>query len=542
MMKKSFSLLTAFVVAGNVLFAQDLEQGKKFFYYERYKSAKETLQKVVDGNPGNTEAVYWLGETLFRLKDSVGAQKLFQDALAKNSSDPFILAGAGHSDLKFAKLNDARQKFEAAITATKGRSIDVFNAVARANVEAKLGDADYAIEKLTAATNIKKFNSPETYVLMGDAYRKKGDGGQAIVSYKNALNLDARYAAATYKIGKIYQTQNNEEIFIPAFEDAITFDPGYKPAYYELFYHYYSKDMAKADQYLKGYEANADRDDELEYLKVDWTYIQGQYQAAKNRALELVAEMGDRVSPRMYRLAAFASDTLGQPAEAKQYIETFFTKADEDVQVIPTDYLLLAKSEHLLGNNEAALAAIIKGDHLETDETNKVRFINDGLALTKRYDLKSAEAYVLGAVYRFKPTPSNVDLYNYAVAYYQAEQFDSSYALFNEYKEKYPDEIYGYLWAARSSVKIGAEDYSDGIAAKEWYEFIDIVDSLGQADKQKDNLQWGLGILAQYEYNINKDIPKALEHFKRILEINPENAQVKQYVEVLEKIQQQQKG
>ena len=44
-MKRSFSLLAGVVLAGNLLFAQSVDQGKKFLYYERYQSAKETLRK-----------------------------------------------------------------------------------------------------------------------------------------------------------------------------------------------------------------------------------------------------------------------------------------------------------------------------------------------------------------------------------------------------------------------------------------------------------------------------------------------------------------
>ena len=52
MKKISFSLSAAIALlfAGN-LFAQSVEQGKKFLYYERYKSAKETLEKVLQAKP-----------------------------------------------------------------------------------------------------------------------------------------------------------------------------------------------------------------------------------------------------------------------------------------------------------------------------------------------------------------------------------------------------------------------------------------------------------------------------------------------------------
>ncbi len=97
-MKRSFILLVATVVTGgNILFAQSVEQGRKFFYYERWKSAQETFEKVLAANPNNIDAVYWLGQTLLELKDSVGAKNLYQKSLTQNGNAPLLLAGMGQS-------------------------------------------------------------------------------------------------------------------------------------------------------------------------------------------------------------------------------------------------------------------------------------------------------------------------------------------------------------------------------------------------------------------------------------------------------------
>ncbi len=149
MMKRSLSLLVAFVMGSTLLFAQKVEDGKKFLYYERYKSAKDALESVLSANPNNIEAVYWLGQTLLSQspKDSVGAKNLYQKLLQQNGSAPLVLAGIGQIELMEGKVNDARQRFEMAVNLTKGKDVDVLNAIARANINAKPGDANYAIEK-----------------------------------------------------------------------------------------------------------------------------------------------------------------------------------------------------------------------------------------------------------------------------------------------------------------------------------------------------------------------------------------------------------
>src|SRR5215212_9393800 len=220
-MKKISLSLVALALGISLSFAQNVEQGRKFFYYERYKSAKETFEKVLASNPNNIEAVYWLGQTLIESKDSAQAKALYQKALSSNGNAPLLLVGMGHVELLEGKTNDARQRFETAISLTKGKDISVLNAIGRANALAKNGDANYAIEKLTLATQVKGFNDPYTYLMLGDAYRKNIEGGGAVTAYNKAFTLDNKLAAAQYKIGKVYLTQNNKEYFLPAFEQAI---------------------------------------------------------------------------------------------------------------------------------------------------------------------------------------------------------------------------------------------------------------------------------------------------------------------------------
>ena len=271
--KMRLGLLVAGVVSlCNVAFAQSVDQGKKFLYYQRYKSAKDVFDKILASNPNNIEAIYWQGQGYLDQHDSAAAQDLYSKALQTNGNAPLLLAGMGNVELRLGKTTDARQHFETAISLSKGKDITVLNAVADANVDAHAGDAAYAIEKLTLATQIKNFNSAETWLLMGDAYRKLIDGGNAVTAYNKASTIDPKLAEAKYKIGKIYETQNNKEFFLQYFDDAITLDPMYAPAYYELFYYWYFRDVNKAAGYLDKYIANADPGPEVEYLKTDFLY------------------------------------------------------------------------------------------------------------------------------------------------------------------------------------------------------------------------------------------------------------------------------
>src|ERR1700694_1595489 len=104
MKKIRFSLLAvAVVMVSNVVSAQTVEQGRKFLYYQRYKSAKDALEKVVASNPNNIDGVYWLGQTLLQMKDSMGAEALYSKALQSNGNAPLLLVGMGHIELRKGK-------------------------------------------------------------------------------------------------------------------------------------------------------------------------------------------------------------------------------------------------------------------------------------------------------------------------------------------------------------------------------------------------------------------------------------------------------
>src|SRR4026209_2304683 len=181
---KIISLLSALLLCGNILSAQNLDDGKRFLYYERYNSAKDVFSKLVNSNPNNAEAVYWLGQAYIGQEDIAAAKALYLKSMSANPSSPLLLAGMGHIELLENKVNDAKNHFETAISLSKGKDANVLNAIGRANVDAKAGDAAYAIEKLKTATELNK-KSPEILVTLGDAYRKMTDGANAQISYQN---------------------------------------------------------------------------------------------------------------------------------------------------------------------------------------------------------------------------------------------------------------------------------------------------------------------------------------------------------------------
>ncbi len=539
MKKITFSLIAVAVSAGALL-AQSVDQGKKFLYYQRYKSAQDQFEKVLAANPNDIAAVYWLGQTYLDNKSLTGGQdmakSLYQKALGTNGSAPLLLAGVGHIELLEGKTNDARQRFETAISLSKAKDIDVLNAIGEANADpnTKAGDPAYAIDKLTLATQIKNFKNPYTYSVMGDAYRKQVDGGGAVTAYQKALSADPKYAEAEYKIGRIYLTQNNKEAFLPAFEQAIQLDPNYAPAYYELYYYYYFHgDVDKSITYFDKYLTVTDPKPSDEYDKIGNDYAAKKYAQAISKSQAKLSSEGAAADPRYYRLLAYSYNDTGDSVNAKKSLDDFFAKQKPD-GFVPMDYSFRAELlARFPGNEQEALDAYSKAVAADTTYEGKIDLLNKGAALAKRVGKRDNEAGFLLQLYNLRKTPTNTDLYNLGQAYYQAKNYASADSIYcGVYETKYPTEIIGFLWCARSKRAQDDSVNSAGLA-------IDAYKTLIDKAKQLDSVKYKAQILQAYftlipYYNdIKKDKETALMYINKGLETDPANADLARFKEIL---------
>jgi len=123
-MKKTFiTVLSVGLLAVTGLKAQTVEEGIRHMYADRYKSAIVVFEKILAADPNNVDAIFWLGQTYFDYDKNDKAKEVYQNALNKLGSQPLILVGLGHADLLDHKTADARQKFEAALTASKDKKV-----------------------------------------------------------------------------------------------------------------------------------------------------------------------------------------------------------------------------------------------------------------------------------------------------------------------------------------------------------------------------------------------------------------------------------
>jgi len=534
-------LLAVFLLSSQILVAQKVEDAVKYIYYQRYNSAKEILQKWVAGNATDVNAQYWLGQAFLEEDNIAEARNVYQKALTATTNAPLILVGIGHLELLEGKTNDARQRFEMAINLTKGKkktdkygNVDILKAIGRANADgdSKVGEAMYGIEKLTQAAEIDQID-PAIYVDMGILYQKKGSdyGGQAVSSFDQALTRNPKYARAIYSKALVYRTQNNTDIFLPLLEQAVSTDPAYTPAYYALYDYYKNRDVNKAKTYLESYIANSDKDCKASFFYADYLFRAGKYQESLDKARQL--QNGDcNTYIRINVLLAYDYDRLGDSVNAKMHMEQFIAKEDTN-KILSSDYEFLGNILAKFPNSENAAATnFMKAVYRDTAVEKKIIYLSGIANLYRKNKNYTALLDIQKVAYGIKPKPNNRDIYDLGEAAYLASDYTFADSIFTIYKTKYPNEKFGYYWRARVA-QAADTTMEKGLLVKPVEEYIQFLEK--DKEKNKNALIQQYSLLAAYYANVVKDKAKAIANLQKILEYDPENADAKKYIDILNK-------
>jgi tetratricopeptide (TPR) repeat protein len=518
--------------------AQTIEQGKKYLIAERFESAKAEFQKLLSLNPNNEEAIYWLGQAMIRpeelsSKSLQDAKSLYQTKLSISNSQ-LLMAGIGHVELLEGKTQDARNHFDAAISLSQGKNIAVLNAIgfANGNPDAKNGDVAFAIDKLTLATQLKKFNDPDVWVNLGDAYRKNDNGGKALESYNSALQIDPKYARANYRIGKLYQSQGKgqESIFMEHYNNAIANDPQFAPVYANLFNYYYETNVAKAADYFEKWLANSDKDYKTCYYTAALKYAQGFFMEAISQADGCIAAEGTSPYPNLYGLKANAYNRLKDSVNAvSNYAE--YIKRQVPEKITAGDIIEYAKNLFKIPGNEVQAGLLVdKAVAMDSIEQNKIQYLK---TVAQSYESKKnfiEAAAWYNKIISVKKNPTKFDYNTTAFNYYKGGAYQQSIELFTKSLEKFPGDPYAYnligkaSWAIDTTLQLGMAN----TAFEKTIEF-GSMDSV----KYKPQLMTAYKYFVAYNANIKKDKDLAISFADKALALDPTDAEALNYKAVL---------
>ncbi|WP_153801137.1 tetratricopeptide repeat protein [Foetidibacter luteolus] len=549
-MKKTALSLLAFASAAVTASSQSVEDGVKLLYYQKNTSAIAALKKAVADKPKDPLAIYWLGQA-YIANDVAGkvyldsAKSLYQAKLTEGVNDPWLWIGMGHVELLTGgDLNAAKQKFEQAITTTtptKGKhkneeNIDVLNAIGRANADgsSKEGDAQYGIDKLKRAVELMKADektkpNPDVYINLGTCYLKQGSdkGGEAVEAFREAFTADPANAQAAFRIGRIYQSQNNLESMNEWYGKAIAADAAFAPVYIAYFNYYKERDVNAAKEYLDKYVANADQDCETDFFVADYLFRAGKYQESLQRGQAM--EAGPcKDFPKVQALYAFNYLRLNDSVKAKAAIEKYFTVADPAL-IEPEQYVLGGSVlKKFPGSEDAAASYFKKAQELDTALVNRIKY-QDSIVSVYRKTKDSIK--ILDAVYtgfKMTPSPTNRDIFDLGDAALKAKKLDLSDSAYTLYIEKYPDQPYGYI----GRVKVAqARDTTGAAAIGPMNNYISFL--MKDTVKNGSTIGYYYALMGGYYANYASNLDSSILMFEKAVQYDPANSQYPAFLKQL---------
>lgn len=517
------------------LAAQTLPDATQLLYHERYHSAQAALHTILQADANNAEAWYRLSQAYLPLKQTRALLDTLQRAPAAVKEQPYYKVAYGQLLLANQKPDSAKLYFDQAIGDGRKKDAAILLAVANAYVSEKNGDPNMALQVLAQAGK-KDIDAPAMNVVRGNAYRKLANGTEAYRAYQAALNEDGKNAEALFQMGKIFLAQKNAESYLGYFNKTIAADPLYAPAWYELYYDTYFKDAAKALDYFRQYLTVSDYSIDNHYQLIDLLYLNKRYDSAIAMAKSTLAGLPADSMPRLHKLMAYSYTGLKDTASALTSMITYFAQED-DSHFVVKDYELMADLYNATpGKEDSALVFYQTAVTKITDSAALYTYYKKLSDLYKEKKDNANQAIWLGRYYTNNAKATNIDLFNWGIAHFKAEQYDMADTVFGQYIGKYPEQSFGYYWRARAnSLKDSAME--KGLAIQHYNNLIEKLenDSANATATTKKWLVEAYGYIAAYETNQEKDYADAIGHLQKILEIDPANKDAQNYISILEK-------
>jgi len=534
-----------------------LNEGLKMLRYEKNKSALAFFKDAYEKNAKDPETIFWYGQAILSQNGAgtpdqafVQATKaLYQKAATELGNNAWILVGTAHVQLleagEKADLNAIKQTLEVAITSTlntkgkfKGKpSQDIVNAIGyiHSEVPSSVGDHRYAIDKLKETISAYEGTPvlPTMFVNLGINYLKLGgeNGGEAVTAFLESINRDPQNAYPYYRIGKVYQTQNNLESLDEYFKKSLSADPKFAPTYFALYQYYADKNTETAKTNLDLFLQHADKDPALDIFNADYLFRAGQYDASLAKVKEMEASIGIKALPRIGVLLAYNYDRKGDSVQAKTYIEQFITTSASD-KVLNTDYELAVKVLSKFSGNEAVLAGLLeKAIASDTAKANQLKYYKLGADMFEKSNMYVDALKWNTKYFNLRGIKDELYYYKLTSVAYNAKDGLATTEIAKQYIAAFPERQNGYSFNVKGAQLIDTANKLGILfqAATVQNEFM-----------LKDPVKYKQGLVNTYYlmmgyFNEMKDLEKAIGMCDKVLELMPGEAQTVKIKESLVK-------
>jgi tetratricopeptide (TPR) repeat protein len=530
-MKKTI-LFGSAILASVIVRSQTLQDAITKTYNNRYEVASNDFKSLIAANPAAGENYFYAGENYFYKGDLDSAKIVYDKGMSSNATNALNYVGAGKIALFNGDETKANEHFFKAKTLSQNKNATVLYEIAEAYTKSPKGkNPNEAVVLGNAAVKLEPKN-PECYIALGDALLEQNpnDGTMAIKQYNKAQDLNPKSVRAILRIGQLYARGKNYTSALDKYKEAEGIDATFAPAYLEKaqIYSLAGQDNKAVENLKKYLELNNSFEARKRFAYA--LFEAKKFQDVVNEVPALIMKDGN--NPYLYRVLGYSYYDAGNATDKDAYtkglsnINMFFEKAGPEFKYLASDYkykaLLLSKT----GQDSVAVIemkkAITLDPKLEAELSGDLANIYlrgkkyaDAIPLFKKKIAESAK-------------PSSNDYFSLGRAYYFSKDFANADSAFKKVTELAPNFPAGYLYRGRANVYMDDANGSKYLALPHYTKVFELVQPADRIKSSKDVIE-ACEYLRGHAALSLKDVAKAKEYNKVILELDPANEKAKKF-------------
>ncbi|MCW5907030.1 MAG: tetratricopeptide repeat protein [Chitinophagales bacterium] len=525
-MKRFFSAaLFAFLMVN--LYAQTIQDAQREIDNESYFKAKQILFKLAaDPNANAQEVYYYLGNAYLKTEDADSAKVFYKLAYNPDSKTAINYLANGRMLLLTKNKAEAKLNFDRALQITKMKNANIYYEIGDAYFQPNVIDLSLAISHFESAFNLDNKNTT-VMLALGDAYLENAQndntmGGKAMNKYEAASEVNNRLPLAWIKIGRLAVRGRIYDQAIDAFKKALAIDPNYAIVYKELAEAYYlSRQYDQVQPNFEKYLALSPGDKQARTTLASLIFQSKDYDKAieeSNKGLK-----NDPDNFVFYRIISFSNYELKRYKDAHEASKKFWDNPNKKVKDI--DYVYSAKIAAAVGDTTAAFEFF--KTVLENCNGSCCDLMGDYgkvLFTAKHYEEAIAQ-YV--AKKEKCGTLTSLDVYYLGRSYYSAGDSLMADTTFAEFVARNPTSPDGYLWRAKTNLKMGKPE--DFMAFPYYQKYVEVAGK--EPQKYKSNLVEAYIYMGVYYFE--KDKAMAKENLMKALELDPNDTYAQEFLKQL---------
>lgn len=549
-------------ILGSSAYAQSLADAKKAIDAEQFQKAKSMLKNLVSTESTKDENYFYLGWVYVKQDYPDSAKALFQKGLNINPKSALNEAGLGIVAHLDKDKSGAASDFSQAI-ALAGKDSKPYVYIGKgylltdASGKISPDDANAALDILnkgnvaSAVKNKKDKDAPvastdpELYMTRGEANRVLLKSNEAYTDFSTAQTLDPKAPNVYVALGVLWKYADNFDDAVKQFQQALSLDPNYGPAYREWAETDYrwattspavaSEKIKEAVEQYKKYLSLTDNSLESQMRYADFLINAGDYQTLKEVAADLSKSANANL--RIYRYMMYADyETKDYPAGLAAGT-TWMTKADPK-RVIPRDYLYMGRLQLASGQDSLGIQTLQKALTLDSTQTAVYGEIANALYAKKKY-AQAGDAYAVYIAKGGRKVTLNDYLHEGFSYYLSADASKPDTTVLNkadsalsyiQHKVATPPTVVLLYRAKIHDAKDLDRNNIKGLAKPYYETYIAAATAKSPLDdKDKPGLIEAYDYLGTYYLYKEKDEAKASENFGKARDLDPTNKQALDY-------------